>query len=500
MSSFFETIGFESLGQLPPFAWAELLFLLHAVVQLVIVVRVVMSKRSVGAALAWIMIVFLVPFVGIGIYLLIGELKLGSRRMRLVRQLAAPIRERYRALDQPTFGVRWHGMPDEWEQLSRTGENMLQVPTLSGNLLELLGDWNAIFDRMIKDIDSAGISCDFEFYIWQCGGRADEVVSAIERAVARGVVCRDLVDAIGSQAFLRSSAATRLRTAGVVVQAALPGGLWRLPFVRFDLRLHRKIVLIDDVIGWTGSLNMVDPRFFKKSAGVGEWVDAMVRIEGPSVEALAITFQTDWYIETMLSSPDLPDLTGQQRVTKHGESPVQVLPSGPVNRVEAIERILITSIYAAKQELVITTPYFVPSESLQMALTTAAQRGVKVIIILPAKVDSLLVRLASSTFKGELLDAGVFVAQFHGGLLHTKSVTIDKCVSLFGSLNMDPRSFRLNFEITLAVYDDVFTQSLRELQQSYLDQSELMDAETWHKRSRTSKFGENLGRLVSPLL
>jgi cardiolipin synthase len=479
---------------------AELLFLLHAMVQLVVVVRVVMSKRSVGASLAWIMIVFAVPIVGVGIYLLIGELRLGSTRAKLVKRVSPMIRDRYQMLDQPSFRASWHDLPDEWEQLSLTGANMLQVPTLAGNELDLFGEWTSIFDRMIADIDSARISCDFEFYIWQCGGRSDDVVAAIERAIRRGVICRILVDAIGSQAFLKSYAASRLRAAGAVVLAALPGGIWRLPFVRFDLRMHRKIVLIDDEIAWTGSLNMVDPRYFKKSSGVGEWVDAMVRVVGPAVEALAITFQTDWYVETMSSEMTLPDVTGEQKVSKHGDSPIQVLPSGPANRVEAIERILVTAIYAAKRELVITTPYFVPSESLQMALTTAAQRGVKVILILPAKVDSILVRLASGAFKGELLDAGVFVAQFHGGLLHTKSVTIDQRVSLFGSLNMDPRSFRLNFEITLAIYDQVFTQKLRGLQQHYLNQSEMLDTATWHARSRTGKFGENLARLISPLL
>jgi cardiolipin synthase len=168
--------------------------------------------------------------------------------------------------------------------------------------------------------------------------------------------------------------------------------------------------------------------------------------------------------------------------------------------VEAIERLLITAIYTAKRELIITTPYFVPSEALQMALASAAIRGVKVIVILPAKVDSILVRWASQAFKNELMQSGVFIAKFSGGLLHTKSVTIDGNVSLFGSLNMDPRSFRLNFEITLAVYDSQFTSSLRQLQQSYLDQSEIIDAAQWSKRPFLTTFGERLARLMGPLL
>jgi cardiolipin synthase A/B len=490
----------ELLVPLKTFAWAAVFLIVNTLIQMAIAIRVVMSRRSVGATLSWITILFALPVIGPIVYLLVGELRLGARRTRLVKHLYQPIQNRYLALDHPRLRVKWDEVGDEWQQLSHCGERMLQVPTLAGNQLELIGDWEEIFDRLIQDIDMAKVNCDFEFYIWHCGGRSNEIVSAIERARQRGVACRILVDALGSQKFLKSQEALRLRNAGAVIVDALPGGLWRLPFIRFDLRLHRKIVLIDDQIGWTGSLNLVDPRFFKKDAGVGQWVDAMVRMEGPAVEALAITFQTDWYVETYDTSDTLPDLTGNQRIQKQGEVAVQVLPSGPANRVEAIERILITAIYSARQEIVISSPYFVPSEALQMALSSAAQRGVKVIIILPAKVDSMLVRFASSTFKGELLEAGVRLAQFHGGLLHTKSVTIDGHVSLFGSLNMDPRSFRLNFEITLAVYDRVFTKTLRELQQSYINQSEMMDAEAWSERSSLLRFVENVARLVSPLL
>ncbi len=490
----------QFLEHLKPLAWAMMLLALHSVVQLVIAVRVIMSRRSVGASLAWLTILFTLPLLGIVVYLLIGELRLGSRRARLVTQLYQPIRDRYMALVRPNLEMKWRSYGDVWEHLSRAAEQMLQAPTLPGNGLELVGDWEQIFDRLIEDIDQAQINCDLEFYIWHVGGRSGDVVAALERARRRGVICRILVDALGSQAFLKSADAKRLREAGAKVHGALPGGLWRLPFIRFDLRLHRKIVLIDDRIAWTGSFNMVDPRFFKKDAGVGQWVDAMVRMRGPAVEALAITFQTDWYVETDATGPTLPDVSGDQKIVKVGDSAVQVLASGPANHVEAIERLLISAIYAARRELVITTPYFVPSEALQMALSSAALRGVKVILILPANVDSKLVRFASSAFKGELLDSGVRVAQFTGGLLHTKSVTIDGEISLFGSLNMDPRSFRLNFEITLTIYDSIFTRSLRDLQQSYIDQSLIMDRQTWHRRSNVLRFGENLARLVSPLL
>ncbi len=491
---------YRILNDFPPLFWGSVVFLLHAGITLLIVFRVIMSNRSVGATLSWISVVFLFPMLGPAVYLLIGELRLGSHRTRLVQALKAPTLLRYQALERKDLRVNWHAIGDDSEMLAHAAQRMLKVPALPGNHFELFDQWEEVFDRIIEDIDRAKVSCDMEFYIWHDGGRVHEVAEALQRAVARGVTCRLLVDAVGSYRFLQGKTCRELRRSGVHVEAALPGGLWRLLFVRFDLRMHRKVVLIDDEVAWTGSLNLVDPRFFKENAGVGQWIDAMTRIEGPAVEGIAITFQQDWYIETHMSGEFLPDLTGDQYVRKKGNTAIQVLPSGPSNHVEAIERLLITAIYLARREIVITTPYLVPSEALQMALVSAAIRGVKVIVIVPYKVDSVLVRWASQAFIGDLMKSGVFIARFHGGLLHTKSVTIDGHVSLFGSLNMDPRSFRLNFELTLAVYDVSFTTELRELQQRYLNQSEMIDVGSWRKRSLLTQFGENTARLLSPLL
>jgi cardiolipin synthase len=158
------------------------------------------------------------------------------------------------------------------------------------------------------------------------------------------------------------------------------------------------------------------------------------------------------------------------------------------------------AIYAARRELVLTTPYFVPDESLLTAMTSAARRGVEVTLVVPDKVDSLLVRLASRAQQGDLAVAGVRIAMFHGGLLHTKSITVDGEFSLFGSLNLDPRSLFLNFEITLAVYDHGFAAELRSLQQSYIDRSEPMDLAAWQARPGVVQFTENAARLVGPLL
>ncbi len=478
---------------------AVILFAVDWLIRIGLSVRVIMRRLPVGVTLAWLLIVLIFPFVGALIYLLIGELRLGNRRAERAEKIHEPYRQWLEEL-RTRYRVDGPGLSSEAGPLTRMIESVVGMPALAGNALQLLDDAEATFRALIADIDAARHTCHLEFYIWSVGGTADEVIDALLRARSRGVICRVLVDAVGSAAFLKSEQAKRLRQGGVALHAALPVSLVRLLFVRFDLRLHRKIVVIDGEIAYTGSLNLVDPRFFKQGAGVGQWVDAMVRVRGPAVEGLAITFLEDWELEVgeglenLAGSHDLHDLD------EAGSSMIQVVPSGPTMPFAAMRAILMMAIYAARRELVLTTPYFVPDESLGVALATAAARGVEVTIVLPARVDSKLTALASRAFQGDLVEAGVRIMQFEGGLLHTKSITIDGQVSLFGSLNLDPRSLHLNFEITLAIYDPAFASTLRTLQQSYIDKSTPLDLATWITRPRTERFKENVARLVGPLL
>jgi cardiolipin synthase A/B len=358
-----------------------------------------------------------------------------------------------------------------------------------------------VFRSLIADIDAAQRSCQMVFYIWHMGGWADEVAQALLRAAARGVTCRVLVDAVGSRELpARDRWRPRCVTAESESSPPCPVACSAPRFVRFDLRMHRKIVVIDGELAYTGSLNLVDPRYFKQNSGVGQWVDAMVRVQGPAVEGLLGTFLGDWALESGEGVEQLTGTSDYHPLAECGPSVVQVAPSGPIESSDAILRSLLMAIYSARRELILTTPYFVPDESLVAALMSAAQRGVAVTLIVPGRVDSRLVRLASQAFKGDLLGAGVRVAMFHGGLLHTKSITVDGEFSFFGSLNLDPRSLYLNFEITLMVYDRGFTGTLRQLQRSYLDHCEYMDLEQWQSRSGWQRLKENTARLLGPLL
>ncbi len=461
--------------------------------------RIIMRRLPVGTTLAWLSVVLVMPFAGALVYLLIGELRLGTRRVRHAAVIHRPysawlkgLRDRY-----PVDEVR---LPVESQSLERLTEAAAGIPVLPGNHLELLTAADDILRRLIEDIDAARARVRLEFYIWHVGGLADDVVQALVRAAQRGVDCRVLLDSVGSRPFFATPQYQAMRDAGVQLRVALPVGLVRMLFVRFDLRLHRKIVVIDERIAYTGSLNLVDPRYFKQDAGVGQWVDAMVRLRGPAVEALGVTFLEDWELETdegLATGQSAEQLSGQPLI---GTSDVQVVPSGPLLRQHAIREVLLMAIYSARRELILTTPYFVPDESLLTALISAANRGVNVTLIVPARVDSLLVRLASRAYVDDLVSAGVRIYQFHDGLLHTKSITVDGQFSLFGSLNLDPRSLMLNFEITLAVYDPEFTNELRGLQHDYRDRSAQVQLDVLRRQSYRERLTNNIARLVSPLL
>jgi cardiolipin synthase len=474
-------------------------FLADLVIRIGLTVRVILRRLPVGTSLAWLMIILIFPLVGGVIYLVLGESRLGLRR---ARRAAAYRESRGPGASQKRLssGVDVAALGPAGAALARLADATLGAVVLSDNRLELQENAAVAFPALIADIDRAKRSCHLEFYIWSPGGLADEVGAALERAVKRGVQCRVLVDAIGSKAFLKSTLAGDLRRAGVAIVAALPTGLLRLLLRRPDLRMHRKIVVIDDLVGYTGSLNLADPRLFKQNAGVGQWVDALVRVQGPAVDALADTFREDWALETDETIEPVRPATDAPAETSVGKAAVQVLPTGPAARVEAIEQVVLMAIYAATREVVLTTPYFVPSEALLLALLSAAARGVAVTLIVPARVDSRLAHFASRSFQADLLEAGVRVALFKGGLLHTKSITVDGQLSLFGSLNLDPRSLRLDFEITLAIYNAEFTADLRRLQQHYLDGSAVLDLTACRGRSALERFVEDTARLVGPLL
>ena len=480
---------------------AAVAFILQIVILAGIAVRVIMLRPAPGVALAWLLLVAVLPLIGLLVYLLFGERRIGQKRAQRMAAQQADFDELGKAfIKAHMMSVDWSTHPPESQLMDRLGENKRGIPTLSGNELTLYSDTQEILQAIATDVDQAETSVLMAFYIWHEGGTADEVVEAVIRAARRGVRCRLLIDHLGAGPWWRGKQPRRLEEAGVELQHALPVGVLRGFITRNDLRLHRKIVTIDGRIGWTGSMNLVDPRFFKQDAGVGEWIDAMVRVEGNAVLILGATLVGDWQRETgedirqLIESADLPRAHGV------GQADVQVIPSGPGESSDALLQMLLGLINGARRELILTTPYFVPDEAMLRALRGAAGRGAEVDLIVPARVDSMLVRYASRSYYDDLMDAGVRIRPFRGGLLHTKSITVDGEMSMIGTANLDMRSLWLNYEISLFVYDADFTRRLRALQASYLEDCDSIDRQAWVRRRFAPRFVENAFRLVSPLL
>jgi cardiolipin synthase len=485
------------------------LLLTDLVIRIGLSLRVIMRKRPYGVSLAWLVVVLMVPFLGGFFYLLFGENRIPEKRAERARVSYHHYQHWLTTLRQRA-PVAWHELNPECAPLHRQAVTLVGLPAMAGNKLTLIATPEEIIGSIIAEIQKAESTCHLQFYIWQEGGRVDEVIESLVEAAARGVTCRLLLDAIGSRDFLLSAAAARMRAAGIKVQESLPAGLIKALFSRIDIRNHRKIVVIDGRIAFTGSQNMVDPEVFKKDAGVGNWIDVMVKVEGPVVESLAGTFISDWYLDSDIRQYRSESLqkdieTVRQLGDIHprpvaGNCAVQLVPSGPGFVPETIHSLLLTTIYAARKELVLTTPYLIPDEPLLAALKAAAQRGVQVTIIVPKNNDSRLVHFASRARYEELAESGVKILLFHGGLLHSKTITVDREYALFGSVNLDMRSFWLNFEATLFIYCRNFTRELLAIQQGYIEQSDELDLAAFVRRGNFEKFKENTCLLVSPLI
>jgi cardiolipin synthase A/B len=473
------------------------LVLVHFLLVTIFIGVIISVRRPVGVAFAWIFIVMTFPLIGIGLYILIGDRPVGrslTRKITRMNREYAQITENMRK----DYAADREKLPEGGRALSLLAETKNGTPVVSGNKLELHTNSLEILQLFIDEINRAKQSLHMEFYIWALGGDADRVGEAVIAAAKRGVKCRVLLDSLGSKDWFKSQWPRRFRNAGIQVTEALPIQIGRFQFRRADLRLHRKIFVVDGAIVWTGSMNLVDPRTFKQDSGVGEWVDAMVRVEGPVAAQFELTFSFDWSVD----NPKITHFDDRPppMAPYEGGAIAQELASGPVSRDDILYQVMLSAIIDAREELTITTPYFGPDDGLLQAMMASARRGVNVTLIVPKLNDSTLVAWSSKSYYEDLLSSGVKIAEFHGGLLHTKSLLIDKRIAIFGSVNFDQRSLRLNFEISLIVYNDEFCARLEELIQTYLKQSDYVDEKVWAKRPRWQRYLENAAHLTSPLL
>jgi len=474
--------------------WTFLGFLIVAACLVRILLR---PHRDPSARVAWIVVVLALPILGVVAYILLGETNIGRKR---TERLSKILKTLPNVNSTPGFEVPAVRVDIGQNQvpLFNVGKSISGYDPVGGNSARLMKDSNASIDEMVADIDAATDHVHLVFYIWVPDNNGTKMAQALKRAVARGVTCRAMVDDIGSRSMVKSDLWKDMDAAGVKLAVALKVGnpLLRMFEGRVDLRNHRKILVIDNRITYCGSQNCADPEFVQK-AKYAPWVDAVMRFEGPVVRQNQHLFASDWMANY---DEDISELLNQPFAAPADGFPAQVVATGPTSRASAMPEMFTTLIYAARTELFITTPYYVPVDALQNAICAAANRGVQTTIIFPARNDDFAVGATSRSYYSDLLEAGVTIYEYTAGLLHTKSMTVDDDITLIGSANMDRRSFDLNYENNILLCDTETTAAMRGRQQEYLQQCRQVIPDEVAGWSWKQRLWNNAMAIVGPIL
>ena len=474
-----------------------MLIVIHILIQLGLLVRVLLRpNRDPASRIAWAVVVLALPVAGILSYLLLGETNVGKRRRQRLQQVFAGLPD-VTAVAGMEAAVR-PAIPDHRQCLFDVGRSISGYGPLGGNQGTLMDNTNLAIDRMVEDIDAATHHVHILFYIWLPDRNGTKVADAVMRAAARGVTCRVMVDDLGSRRLIRSDLWARMGQAGAKLGRTLQIGnpLLRVITGRIDLRNHRKITVIDNRITYCGSQNCADPEFLVK-AKYAPWVDVMIRFTGPVVRQNQHLFATDWMTE---SAEDIGHLLTEPLPVPEPGFAAQVIASGPTAYPAAAPEMFASLMFNARRELIVTTPYFVPVDSLQAALRAAANRGVDTTVIFPAHNDAFAVKAASQSYYEDLLRAGVRIFEYQPGLLHAKTVTVDGEVTLIGSANMDRRSFDLNYENNILFCDAAMTKAVRDRQVSYLADSRQITQQLVMNWSWRTRLWNNALAVVGPVL
>ena len=472
---------------------------IHLLIILLAIIRILIrSHRQPVSRVAWIAVVIALPILGILAYLGFGEVNIGQKRVHKLQKIIEDMRNDLLAVSkiEPYIPAN---IPKHFIPVFALGRSVNGFPPVGGNSAELPVDSNAAIDSIVSDIDAAKEHVHMSFYIWLLDNNGLKVVESLKRAAARGVTCRVMADDIGSRDMVHSQYWKAMKKEGIRLAVLLPiGNILFWPFTgRVDLRNHRKIVVIDGSITYCGSQNCSDPEFRIK-AEFAPWVDIMMRFEGAVAIQNQYVFASDWMLHTDESLYDL--LRQPVSVPEEDGFSAQVIATGPTERPTAIPEMFESLLFSAYKKVIITTPYFIPDESLQNALCTTAYRGVETIMIFPRRNDSWIVAAASRSYYEDLLKAGVKIYEYEGGLLHTKSVTVDDEITLIGSANMDRRSFELNYENNILYYDPEMTAVMRHRQEQYLSSSVPVTLEEVRAWPFMRRLWHNTIAIFGPLL
>ena len=462
---------------------------------------IVPRDRKPTAAMAWLLAIFLIPFIGIILFLVIGNARLPRKRREKQAELNRMITARAEGI-LPVDDAVW----EPWfSSLVRQNQELGALPAVGGNAAVLIGDYRSSIDAMTADIETATRFVHVEFFIVAWDATTKDFFAAMERAVQRGVTVRLLADYVASRRAVDSEKTfAELDRIGVTWSWMLPVRPLSGEYQRPDLRNHRKLVVVDGLVGHMGSQNLIDrsyntPKNLKRGL---QWQELMTRITGPIVTETNTVFLSDWYLET-------GELLGDAEQVKAVDVPAdpspdalvcQVVPSGPGYEGENNQRQFLTLVTSAQRKVIITSPYFVPDEAMMYAITSACQRGLDVQLFVSEVGDQGSVWHAQRSYYDPLLRAGVKIWLYPAPfILHSKHLSIDDDVAVIGSSNMDIRSFALNAEVTLMVRGTSFVEQMRAVEQGYRDAGRQLTLDEWQKEPGSATFLDGVARLTSAL-
>jgi cardiolipin synthase len=467
----------------------------------IVLLFIVPRNRKPSSATAWLLLMYVIPLLGILIFFLIGSPKLPKRRRAMQHSMNNTIAKAVaEAQSQDVFDSLLEPViPPRYEPFVKLNTNLGGLPAFGGNAVELLPDFLATFECIAQEIDRAQRFVHIEYFTLSLDEDTQSVFAAMERAHQRGVKVRVLLDHLGSRKYPHfKKMRTWFKEAGIEYHLTLPLHFFGSKYTRFDLRNHRKIVVIDGQVGFTGSQNMIKCNYFRKDAIY--YNELVAKVTGPIAAQLEAAFRTDWYSETgvLLNNDTAPETTLVPM--QAGDILCQVLPSGSGFENENNLKLFTSLIHTAQKTVVICNPYFVPDDSLMTAITSAAQRGVDIKLINSEVSDQFLVSNAERSYYEDLLNAGVKIYQYNAPiLLHAKTMNIDDDIAVIGSSNLDMRSFQLNLEVTLICYDSKVVVDLRQIEANYICKSKQVNLEEWKTRSTRKILFENISRLTAAL-
>ena len=457
-----------------------------------------MEKKHPVKALAYLAAIWLLPFVGVIVYLLFGR---DYRKRKLYSGKGAIDAQQIEKWKQGAVVFNTNDHKDildllaPYDRMARMLFSDDQSLLSFSNSVDIIRNGEDFFDRLFDDISAAGHHIHLEFFIIENGIIADRLAELLINKASQGIHVRIIYDDIGSRKLTKSYI-RNLRNNGVEIYPFMP-----VRFIKFtdkiNYRDHRKIVVIDGSIAYTGGINLSD-RYDNRLDNAMYWRDTQVRITGDAALSVQLRFLLNWqFVSGLTCLPDknlFPDLNVTARL------PMQILAGGPDYDHPGLVDMFALACNLARKRISITTPYFVPPEVLQRALISASLSGVVVEVIIPLKSDSRLLDLANCAFLDDMIDAGVKIYQYKKGFIHAKTLVVDEYFSTVGTTNLDYRSFDIDFEINAVFYDRATALQLLDDFMHDKSDSVCIDRETWRSRSFMAKFKESVARIFGPVL